>query len=141
MALSEAIDEIRSARNVVYTQKNAENAGEPAPRKREKKPKSKAEIEAYRQKKMREEEERYLGKAEKPPRKRRAKSVEAPHPAETAQEPCVKRKRRHSAQDGDPAAPKVPAMLQPLQPLYLLKIPGLVKGDCLAICLVHGVES
>ena len=33
---------------------------------------------------------------------------------------------------------KAPEALQPMQPLHLMKIPGLPKGDYIAIYLVHG---
>lgn len=113
---------------------------------------SKEDLEKYRQKKMAEEEARYL-KDTKPKRTRKAKSVV--HPSAAVQKlPTIdaldvepspqrlaeskqRRRRRKGAEAGDQAAePQVMKPLQPLQPLYLLKIPGLEKA-CLAICLAR----
>lgn len=95
-----------------------------------KKEKTQEEIEAYRQKKIAEEEAKYLGKAApaktvRAPRAKKAKAEAKPAPkAESAPRPRVK-------------APKV---LRPSEPLYFLKIPGLPKGDVLVLSLVHGAE-
>ena len=90
---------------------------------------TKAEIEAYRQKMMEKEEARYLGKmpnASKPKANRYDKKKTRCEKTET------KTKSRKA---------KVPKMLQPLEPLYLLQIPGLPKGDCLAICYARGADA
>lgn len=114
---------------------------------------SPAEIEAFRQRKMREEEARVLGKPVNAPKKRRRRRK---HEAETPVEKPVKTKQKRAAKKtinpGNPVeqvekqlvhksrSPKTPKMLQPLTPLYLLKIPGLPEGDCLAICYVKGAS-
>ena len=103
-----------------------------APKERRKdKPKTKAEIEAYRQKMIEKEEAMYLRKRDSPKK------------PEAQDRPKVRRKKRNDdgkAQDRV-RVPKTPKMLEPLQILYLLKIPGMPKGDCIAICLAHGAES
>lgn len=102
---------------------------------------SKAEIEAYRQKKIAEEEARMLKQA-------RAK--------QPGGEETKKGRRRNGNEDGgkpDRAEPvnapergtretrkRALRPLGPLEPLHLLKIPGLPEGDCLAICYVRGAE-
>lgn len=102
-----------------------------------------AEVEAFRQRKMQEEEARVLGKPVDTPKnqqKRRgtqiAKTpVKKPVKAKKADKPAVQAVRKPSRKT---QSPKMPKMLQPLTPLYLLKIPGLPEGDCLAICYVKG---
>lgn len=118
--------------------------------KREKKEMTAAEREAYRQKKIREEEARYLkmsstesGKTRGRPRKSdsadKKQSGDAPQPR--------KRRRRKTvaepAKERQPRARQArqPKMIDPLQVLYLLKIPGLPKGDCIAICLARGCDN
>lgn len=136
MALNDVLDEIRASR-----QTGGSDAEEkPVLEKRTPKKKrqmTKAEREAFRARKMREEEERYLGKTPKV-RSRKAKaasSADCPTPEQVRQAAEIA-----YANPNPPRNPKRPKMLEPLQPLYLLKIPGLPKGDCLAVCLVHGVE-
>lgn len=110
-----------------------------------------AEVEAFRQRKMQEEEARVLGKPVDAPKKQRCKGkseVETPvkKPVKAKQtrpsrktvkadKPVVQAVRKPSRKT---QSPKMPKMLQPLTPLYLLKIPGLPEGDCLAICYVKG---
>ena len=88
---------------------------------------TKAEIAAYRERKILEEEAKYL--KEKAVKKKVAKD----RTEEPADKP-VKRRRRKAVV----SEPETPKMLSPLQPLYLLKIPGLPDGDCIAICLAKG---
>lgn len=115
---------------------------------------SPAEIEAFRQRKMREEEARVLGKPVDAPKRRRRRCKQE---AETSVQKPVKTKRQRASKKtikpGNPEeqvekqfvrksrSPKTPRMLQPLTPLYLLKIPGLPEGDCLAICYVKGAAT
>ena len=139
MALNEVLNDIRTHRKTV----SVDAAEKPVRTKRtptKDRQMTKAEREAFRARKMREEEERYLGKSSKKekPRKvlheqelslqqvRQAVELTHPNPNPPRTPPC------------DPRRPK---MLEPLQPLYLLKIPGLPKGDCLAICLAHGSDQ
>lgn len=101
-----------------------------------------AEVEAFRQRKMQEEEARVLGKPMDAPKKQRCRGkseadtpVKKPVKAKKADKPAVQAVRKPSRKT---QSPKMPKMLQPLTPLYLLKIPGLPEGDCLAICYVKG---
>ena len=128
MALSEAIEEIRNVHGSVAPQERVDKS---APKKREKKPMTKAEIEAYRQRKMREEEERYLGKPTKKAKKEKRS---------TPRNETVRRAEPEKAKIPQESM-KRPRMLEPLRPLYLLKIPGLPRGDCVAVCLVHGADA
>ena len=117
----------------------------------EKKAMTKAEIEAYRQKMMEREEARYLGKESKDPRKRvkQVKQVKQVKPKEKPYKSNAKQDAKQNKEQKkapDKAVPKrakaeMPRMLQPLEPLYLLRIPGLPKGDCLAICYVRGADA
>jgi len=126
MSLQEAIDDVikGSRRGSEMLCEKHKDAFENEPkRKVREKSMTKEEREEYRQKKMLEEEARYLKKEKKsrkiygstakiiPEKKERVKKI------------------------------RTPKILQPLQPLYLLKIPGLPKGDCLAICLAHGADQ
>lgn len=142
--LSDAIEEIYSSRGGTAL-KETESRTDISPKKREKKPMTKAEIEAYRQRKMREEEERYLGKPAKKQRKKRsAKPVKPVKPVRSVKQEGEKPKKMEKqdmaskigAKRGRPR--KAPEALQPMQPLHLMKIPGLPKGDYIAIYLVHG---
>ena len=115
----------------------------------EKKAMTKAEIEAYKQKMMEREEARYLGKELNGSRKR-VKNVkkmkpEDPKPSKRSAKHDEKQKNEKK-NCTDKAVAKmvkseVPRMLQPLEPLYLLRIPGLPKGDCLAICYARGADA
>ena len=129
MALNDAIEEIRNGRGAVAPQADVEN---PPRKKREKKPMTKAEIEAYRQKMMEKEEARYLGKS--------AIGAAGRNPKGKKAKKSAKKRKQRKAVDNDKPVKKsrMPKMLQPLQPLYLLKIPGLPKGDCIAICYARG---
>ena len=125
----------------------------PKPVKREK---TKAEIEAYRQKMMEKEEARYLGKVASGIIKRKKTSQQNPKaenkPVQKAK-PKAKSKAKSKAprkvqkvQKAEKAekvvkAPKMPKILKPLVPLYLLRIPGLPKGDCIAICYAEGAYA
>lgn len=115
----------------------------------EKKAMTKAEIEAYKQKMMEKEEARYLGKESKGSRKqvRKVKKVKQkePKPSKSDSKQDAKQKKEQKKAP-DKAVPKrakaeMPRMLQPLEPLYLLRIPGLPKGDCLAICYARGADA
>ena len=115
----------------------------------EKKAMTKAEIEAYKQKMMEMEEARYLGKESKGSRKqvkkfKKVKNKE-PKPSKSDSKQDAKQKKEQKKVP-DNAVPKrtkaeMPRMLQPLEPLYLLRIPGLPKGDCLAICYARGTDA
>lgn len=112
------------------------------------------EVEAFKQRKMMEEEARVLGKPlpAEPKKRRRRKSKmsatdEAPKTSRAAR--TVKKKTVQPAQGEKLPIRRVrrkaqgvqsPQMLQPLQPLYLLKIPGLPEGDCIAICYARGAD-
>ena len=149
MPLDEVFDEIRQRAAEKYgnkvghdVQEGPKPDGSQKPRRRGR-PKTKDEVEAYRQKKMAEEEARYLkvdGKNEDRPRRGR-KPAKAKAAAQEAK-PVEPASGNRSKTDV-PARPKAktPKMLQPMEVLYLLKIPGLPKGDCIAICLAHGAES
>lgn len=139
MALKEALDEIRAAERQFRI--GADVAEKPVRAKRtptKDRPMTKAEREAFRARKMKEEEDRYLGKALKA-RSRKAKAApraDLPTPEQVRQATEIA-----YANPNPPREPKRPKLLEPLQPLYLLKIPGLPKGDCLAICLAHGADQ
>ena len=100
-----------------------------------------AEVEAFKQRKMAEEETRLLGKPVKesaPKKKRTRTQVEStPKPTPKPAPKPSKAQRRRTAQP----APQRPKVIQPLEPLYLLKIPGLPKGDCIAICYARGADA
>lgn len=100
------------------------------------------EREAWLQKKRDEEEARYLKDMAKEskeptpdvPKVKRARRMKAT--PEPASKPAPQPVQRRSKVD-----PQRPRVLQPMEPLYLLKIPGLPKGDCIAICYVRGEEQ
>ena len=115
----------------------------------EKKAMTKAEIEAYKQKMMEREEARYLGKELNGSRKR-VKNVkkmkpEDPKPSKRSAKHDENQKNEKKNCTAKAVAKMVksdvPRMLQPLEPLYLLRIPGLPKGDCLAICYARGADA
>ena len=112
----------------------------------EKKAMTKAEIEAYKKKMMEREEARYLGKESKYSRKH-VKNVKKMKPKEskpskyTAKHDAKQKKDYPDNAVTKIAKSDVPRMLQPLEPLYLLRIPGLPKGDCLAICYARGADA
>lgn len=115
----------------------------------EKKAMTKADIEAYKQKMMEREEARYLGKESKGSRKqvnkvKQMKQKESKPSKTNAKKDAKQKKEQKKAPDK--AMPKrakseMPRILQPLEPLYLLRIPGLPKGDCLAICYARGADA
>lgn len=135
MALDDVVNEIKGRQKMAPVQ-----AEKPSPKKEgvRKKPITKAEIEAYRQRKMAEEEAKYLKMAEKA---QGSKTVKQPKPSKP-QKPAKPAKADKPAdpKPKQPSKPKQPRPLQPMEVLYLLKIPGLPKGDCIAICLAHGAE-
>lgn len=126
MALKEVIDEVRQRIRSKDDGQPEQKKNEPETGKRKRR--TKEEIEAYRQRKMREEEERYLGEQAEPKKQAKAKKENA----KPSEDPRPRNKAKKQA------APSIPKMLGPLEPLYLLRIPGLPKGDCVAICIVHG---
>lgn len=117
---------------------------------------TKEEREAWLAKKRAEEEARYLGHSETPKRRKSAeakepsakvakKSVKAEKPAVQAEKQPLKRtqpaqqtRQTRKTRTEDAKRPKI---LQPLEVLYLLRIPGLPKGDCLAICYARGADQ
>lgn len=112
----------------------------------EKKAMTKAEIEAYKQKMIEREEAMYLGKESKDSRKQVKKVKQRePKPSKSDSKQDAKQKKEQKKAP-DKAVPKrakaeVPRILQPLEPLYLLRIPGLPKGDCIAICYARGADA
>lgn len=142
-------------KEIVSQKGQVEAAQEKPKRQRAKREMSKEDREKYRQKKMAEEEARYL-KDTKPKRTKRTREDKSVvHQSVTVQKlPTIdaldvepsprrlaeskqRRRRREGTDVPEPAAePQVMKPLQPLQPLYLLKIPGLEKA-CLAICLAR----
>ena len=128
--LEEAKAEIMERRGRHAAEKPAEKATRP---RKEKRDMTKEEREAYRQKKMEEEEARILKKSRAP---------------SEGSEKAPRRKSKRAQLDGDDArvcekdrpVARLKA-LQPLEPLYLLRIPGLPKGDCLAICYARGSDK
>ena len=139
MALNEVLDEIRVSRKIGGT-----NAAEKTVRAKRTPTKerqmTKAEREAFRTRKMREEEERYLGKPSKKAKPRKVPHEQELSPQQVRQDVELMHANPNPPQTS-PYEPRRPKMLEPLQPLYLLKIPGLPKGDCLAICLAHGANQ
>ena len=115
----------------------------------EKKAMTKAEIEAYKQKMMEREEARYLGKESKCSRKlvknvKKMKTKESKPSKYNAKHDAKQKKEKKNYTDKAVTKMEksdIPRMLKPLEPLYLLRIPGLPKGDCLAICYASGAES
>jgi hypothetical protein len=77
------------------------------------------------------EEAMYLGKK----KGKRTKKPKAHDKDENPKDEPKEKKTRSKVKD---SVPKMPNILPPLEPLYLLKIPGLPKGDLVAICIVHG---
>lgn len=139
MALNEVLDEIRASRKTG----DEDAAGKPVRTKRtptKDRQMTKAEREAFRARKMREEEERYLGKSSKKEKPRKVLHEQELSPQQVRQEVELTHPNPNPPRT-PPCEPRRPKMLEPLQPLYLLKIPGLPKGDCLAICLAHGSDQ
>lgn len=138
MALNEVLDEIRAARHTG----GSDEEKKPVRAKRTQtkdRPMTKAEREAFRARKMREEEERYLGKQPKKAKPRKVPSEQELSPQQVRH--AVELMHANPNPPRTPREPQRPKMLEPLHPLYLLKIPGLPKGDCLAICLAHGADQ
>ena len=129
MALNEVLEEIReNAKKRDDHVSPKEISPKSAKRSTAKKPMTKEEIEAYRQKMMEREEAWYLGKSAKPAKpsaKRKAK------PRKKAESEKAKPKK---------VKVKMPKTLQPMEPLCLLRVPGLPKGDCLAIYYARGAD-
>lgn len=146
-AIEDIKNEIIQRHQVQIPNQEPEKPEKPDKRtKGEKKAMTKAEIEAYKQKMMEREEARYLGNESKDPRKR-VKQVEQVNPKESkphksnARQSAKQKKEQKKVPDKDVqkrSKAEMPMMLQPLEPLYLLRIPGLPKGDCLAICYARG---
>jgi hypothetical protein len=115
----------------------------------EKKTMTKAEIEAYKKKMMEREEARYLDKESKVLKDSRksAKQVKPkasnPCKSNAKQNPNQKKELKKAPEKAvlKKAKAEIPRILQPLEPLYLLRIPGLPKGDCLAICYARGADA
>lgn len=148
MKVAEIIKELKESSGKVLPEP-AKDKAEPA---KSGKHKTKEEIEAYRQKKMAEEEARYLGKQPKKREKaEKAEKVgktrtEGPKPRKESEaktgEKVQKVKRAQKVEKVRKVPSKMlemPKMLKPLVPLYLLHIPGLPKGDGIVICYAEGV--
>lgn len=146
-AIEDIKNEIIRSHQVPVPESNQEKTSKKP--KGEKKAMTKAEIEAYRQKMMEREEARYLGKESKGSRKqvkkvKQMKQKESKPSKSNAKKDAKQKKEQKKAPDK--AVPKrakaeMPRILQPLEPLYLLRIPGLPKGDCLAICYARGADA
>jgi len=134
MALNEVLEEIKeNARKRDDHVSPKENLPKSAKRSTAKKPMTKEEIEAYRQKMMEREEARYLGKSAKPAKpsaKRKAKLRKRANKVRMESEKAKSKKVKV----------KMPKTLQPMEPLCLLRVPGLPKGDCLAIYYARGAD-
>lgn len=142
MKLTEIIKELKESSGKALPEP-AKDKAEPA---KSGKHKTKEEIEAYRQKKMAEEEARYLGKQPK----KREKAEKAGKAGKTRadgpkprKEPEAKTEEKVQKVQKVQKAPlkmlEMPKMMKPLVPLYLLHIPGLPKGDGIVICYAEGV--
>ena len=157
MVLNDIIDEIKSSGSMAP---DISQGGAPDKvNKKEENTMTKEEKEKYKERKMREEENKYLKNigVQAQPIKRRGRKPKA-IATESEQQPQRKRGRKPKdvaetsitevkrrgrkkvvkQEQSNTETNQMPKMLQPLQPLYLFKIPGLPEGDCLAICLVHG---
>ena len=126
------------------------------------KPKTKEEIEAYRQRMIAKEEAAYIKKMGLDPKsgsavaaeKREKKQKKEPKKERARDEASAGKPRRQrkcqapAHQEQTPPkvakelkAMEMPKMMKPLVPLYLLHIPGLPKGDGLLVCYAQGVEQ
>lgn len=133
--LDDVINEIKGAKSMQPEAGIVETV-KPTRKKREKKPMTEEEIQAYRERKMREEEERYLGKQPKP-RKRKAKNESA---TKQKKAKAHKKERKQRRPRKTPVV-KLNKGSQPFETICFLKVPGMPKGDQLAICLIHGAET
>lgn len=148
----------RNTGGVQPVEPKKEAAPEPKKARRRKNPEdmTKEEREAWLAKKRAEEEARYLGQSETPKRRKSAeanepsakvakKSVKAEKPAVQAEKQPLKQNQRtqqtRQTRQKRTEDAKRPKILQPLEVLYLLRIPGLPKGDCLAICYARGADQ
>ena len=105
------------------------------PAKQEKPKKSRAEIEAYRQKKMAEEERKYLdtqGKKAASRKKKRTDAASRENVNKDAQK-AAGASGRHALPANNPAAR---ISFHDVQPLHMLHIPGLPDGSYLLVSLV-----
>lgn len=139
MALNEVLNDIRTHRKTVSVDAEEKPVLTKRTPTKERKM-TKAEREAFRARKMREEEERYLGKSSKKAKPRKVLREQELSPQQVRQAVELIHPNPNPPRTS-PCEPRRPKMLEPLQPLYLLKIPGLPKGDCLAICLAHGSDQ
>lgn len=99
------------------------------------------EREAYRQKMIAREEARMLAKAgqaqEKASGKPTASKAKAKKPS--AKKPTARKsKRRKPSRETSRATVRTPKAIGPLEPLYILQIPGLPKGDRIVVCYAKG---
>ena len=154
--LDEIKKEIVERHQSAGPQPDAPAASQEAPKKKPnqvkpaKKEMTKAEIEAFKQKMMEKEEARYLGKQAKSAKKSKKAKSSKPAKTEKPAKPAKsvkktkkvqKSKKEQKVQKPPVQAAKMPKILKPLVPLYLLRIPGLPKGDCLAICYAEGADA
>lgn len=117
-----------------------------------KKPMTKEDIDAYRERKMREEENRYLKEMEKEKKMKKRKSqdvmdrkqkndmlkdVAKSLSSRVRRSPSKKQvnKKIKNTKKSRRIVPSDP--IGPLVPIHLLNIPGLPKGEMLAICIVR----
>lgn len=124
MALIDEIqDDIKSQR------KSAPEGQAPAEPKKKRHRRTKAEMEAYRQKKIAEEEARYLA------------MQNSGKPNAGAKQRTKKAPQKAASKQSAPVGIQNTVPLSPLTPLYTLKIPNLPKGDCLVICYGRGMAK
>ena len=118
-------------------EQNAQEAPAEKPRRRRRKNienMTKEEVEEYKRKMMEQEEARYLGSHKKARGRLRKQNPEQAQKSDSVLVAPKVQKEPKARQS------RTPRMLQPLEPLYILKVPGLPKGDAIVICLTHGVE-
>ena len=136
---------LEDAKNEIMAQRVVGPGAEAPSKERKKAMPTKQEREARRAKMIEEEERRILksmGKDGAVKKKRKgATTGKADDPGKSAKPKATPKRAESEAVDATKAArPKSPRILQPLEPLYLLRIPGLPKGDCLAICYARGAD-
>lgn len=144
MALNEVLEEIKEGVRQKREESHGESQGVAQSQKKpkaEKKPMTKAEIEAYKQKMMEREEAKYLAKTGLRAKADATKKARKATKRAKQERKAVRVEKKATVEPKPRGAPRTPKMLQPLEPLYLLKIPGLPRGDLIAVCIVHGADA
>lgn len=118
--IDEVKNDIRAQKKIEPDTKTAE---EP---KKKRHRRTKAEMEAYRQKKMAEEEAKYLKAQQAAPKQEKTKG-------------SVPKAKARAGQVKKPNPALATAVLSPITPLFSLQIPNLPEGDCLVICYGKGM--